>query len=97
MRRGLWILAGVILFGCDMPEMSMVGVPAQVITVQGSTFSVYIRGTEAEAIRTNFEYGSKAKGVMQRGYIAIQAVSGCDIIPGSFGGDPARMVARLTC
>lgn len=87
----------ILLSGCAVPARDMLGVPGQDIEVQGSRFTVFVQGNRAEAIRRNFEYGVGHTGIMERGYIAIQAVSGCDIIPGSYDGDPARMVARLTC
>lgn len=72
----------------------MGGLPPRVIEVEGSRFSVYIASDRAEAIRTNMEY---RKGIMARGYRAIELASGCQIVPGSFGGDPARMTAELAC
>jgi len=72
----------------------MRGGTKQVVTIDGSRFSVYVLGDRAEAIRTNPEYRG---GIMERGYRAILDASGCAIRPGSFGGDPARMTARLTC
>ncbi|MCV2881632.1 hypothetical protein [Actibacterium sp. XHP0104] len=87
----------ILLAGCAVPGRDMLGVPGQDIEVQGSRFTVFVQGNRAEAIRRNFEYGVGHTGIMERGYIAIQAVSGCDIVPGSYDGDPARMVARLAC
>lgn len=92
-RIGL-LITGMILTGCDSPDRSMWGVPPRKVTVDGSDFSVYVHDGRAEAIRTNFEY---RKGIMERGYRAIELASGCEIVPGSFDGDPARMVARVYC
>lgn len=72
----------------------MMGSEKHEVQVGQSSFSVYVLGDRAEAIRTNFEY---ADGIMERGYQAILLASGCDIRPGSFKGDPAVMHARLTC
>lgn len=94
MRGVVLITAGLMLAACDSPGREKWGVPARQITVDGSTFSVYIHDGEAEAIRTNFEY---RKGIMERGYEAIERASGCEIVPGSFDGDPARMTAKLHC
>lgn len=88
------LLLCLLLAACDVPSPEMRGATKQVVTIDGSRFSVYVLGDRAEAIRTNPEYRD---GIMERGYRAIRAASGCAIRPGSFAGDPARMTARLTC
>ncbi|MGB8623859.1 MAG: hypothetical protein WCD16_13675 [Paracoccaceae bacterium] len=80
--------------GCASPDLSMRRVPARQVTVDGSRFSVYVKGDKAEAIRTNFEYRD---GIMARGHRAIELASGCAVVPGSYDGDPARMTAELAC
>ncbi|MHC0051896.1 hypothetical protein [Actibacterium sp. D379-3] len=89
---GLWLMAG-----CDSPAVTMHGVPARQVSVDNSRFSVYVQGNRAEAIRTNVEYGRGARGIMARSYRAIELASGCQIVPGTFDGDPARMTANIAC
>ncbi|WP_212523752.1 hypothetical protein [Actibacterium sp. MT2.3-13A] len=94
----LAIIAGLlILAGCDSPAPALRGATTQRVKVGGSLFSVHVLGDEAQAIRLNFETGRRARGVMARGFTAIERASGCRIVPGSFGGDPALMRARVTC
>ncbi|KCV82199.1 hypothetical protein ATO10_07412 [Actibacterium atlanticum] len=93
--RVCWIIGVCLgLAACNSPGREMWGVAPVQVTVDGSTFSVYIHNGQAEAIRTNFEY---RKGILERGHTAIERASGCEIVPGSFDGDPARMVAKLHC
>lgn len=85
------------LAACDSPSISMRGATVTRVEVEGSQFSVHVLGDRAEAIRTNFETGRKGRGIMARGYAAIEKASGCQIVPGSFDGDPALMRARVFC
>jgi len=91
------ILGLLILAGCDSPSPTMRGAVIQRVEVGGSLFSVHILGNRAEAIRLNPETGRRARGVMARGFTAIEQASGCAIVPGSFDGDPALMRARVAC
>jgi len=95
----LVLMVGVVstLAGCDMPDLAMHGVPARKVTIENSSFSVYIDGKQVEAIRTNVEFGRSARGIMDRGYRAIKQASGCSIVPGSYDGDPTRMTAEIEC
>ena len=86
-----------MLAACDAPALSMRGAVKHEVQVGQSQFSVYHLGDEVEVIRTNFEYGAAAKGIMARGYEAIYLATGCQVRPGTFDGDPARMTARVTC
>lgn len=95
--RLFWLVSVVLMAGCDTPDMAMHGIPARHVTVENSQFSVYVDGTKAEAIRTNFERGRDAQGIMARGFRAIETASGCEIVPGTYDGDPARMTATLFC
>lgn len=95
--RLLSAMAAITLAGCGGPGLDMRGVTARQVTVGPSSFGVYVRGSEAVAIRRNFEIGPEARGIMARGYAAIELASGCEIVPGSYDGDPALMRARLFC
>ena len=97
MRLVLTIGCLSALASCDMPDLAMHGVPARKVTIENSSFSVYVNGKQVEAIRTNLEYGPPAGGIMERGYRAIEKASGCSIVPGSYDGDPARMTAEIEC
>lgn len=96
MRKAL-ILSLCVLAGCDSPGLQMRGVPARKAQVGPSSFSVYQLGTDVEAVRTNPEFGAEARGIMARGYAAIELATGCTIVPGTFDGDPALMRAKVFC
>lgn len=90
-----WILTALaMLVACDAPSPDMRGAISRKVTVEGSDFTVHRLGDRAEAIRTNVEYRG---GVMARGHIAIELATGCQIVRGSFKGDPALMRAKLKC
>ena len=94
MQKTLFSVVFAILAACDAPSPSMRGSVTREVTIEGSTFTVHRLGDRAEAIRTNFEYRD---GVMARGHRAIELATGCQIVRGSFTGDPALMKAKLNC
>ncbi|GGE49601.1 hypothetical protein [Actibacterium pelagium] len=94
MKKVLIPIALTILTACDAPSPGMSGAITREVTVEGSTFTVHRLGDRAEAIRTNFEFRD---GVMARGHRAIELATGCQIVRGSFTGDPALMKAKLKC
>lgn len=91
------ILGLLVLAGCDSPSIDMRGAITRRVEVGGSLFSVHLLGDRVEAVRLTVETGPGARGVMARGFAAIETASGCRIVPGSFEGDPALMRARVTC
>lgn len=82
---------------CSAPSPAMRGAISTDINVDHSRFTVHRLADQAEAVRTSFEPPGRLRGVMHRGYIAIERATGCRIIRGSFDGDPALMRARLNC
>ncbi|SMX30775.1 hypothetical protein [Actibacterium lipolyticum] len=92
----IWI-ALILLAACDSPSVGLINAPSRQVQIENSTFVVHFNGERAEAIRTNFEFGKEARGVMGRGYRAIELATGCQIVPRSFEGDPALMKAKLAC
>ncbi len=97
MTQWIWLVLIVALGACDAPSWGMRGAVTHKVTVDGSDFTVYHLGDRAEAVRTNFEYGKRAQGIMSRGHQAIELATGCLIVSGSFAGDPALMKARINC
>ena len=85
----------LLLFAaCDVPALQMRGAERHEVRVGQSRLTVYHLGDEVEVIRTNFEY---RKGIMARGYQAIELATDCKVRPGTFDGDPTRMTAKVTC
>ncbi len=95
--RSFAIISLVILSGCSAPSLGMRGAEKTEVTVGSSHFVVHRLGNRAEAVRTNFEAGPAARGVMARGRRAIELGTGCQLVPGTFDGDPALMRAKLFC
>ncbi|WP_241523929.1 hypothetical protein [Oceaniglobus indicus] len=95
------ILAGLAALavnaGCDSPSPAFSGVPATSVTVDGSTFSVRVRGDRAEALRTSREFRPAESVVMARAAKAIEQASGCAITKAGLSGDQAIQRARLDC
>ena len=52
------------LAACNMPSIELRGFDSATVTVEGSTFDARVKGTVAEAIRTNLQY---APGMGQMG------------------------------
>lgn len=95
MRVLLSVLLVVVLSGCSSPDLRA-GV-TQRVDVEHSRFQVQFTRQKAEATRLSTEFGPAARNVMWRGYRAIMLATGCEIIPGTFDGDPALMRADLFC
>lgn len=91
------IVLGMVLTSCSSSHPAFMGVEAQVVEVQGSTFKIRIKEEWAEAIRTNFEYVPKIGDTFPKAKIAIEMVSGCKVVRDSITGDPALMVAKIKC
>lgn len=87
----------VLFAGCNTPPLGFAGVPATQIDVERSTFDVRIKGDKAHALRVNAEFASNLAAVAPRAKIAIEEVSGCQIIPGTLNGDQIFITAALSC
>ena len=95
--RSLPALLVLALCACDGPSGGFAGVAPVVVTSDGSTFSVRIRGDAAEAVRTNMEFAPSLAAVAPRAVDAIERASGCRVAPGSVTGDAAMVRADLDC
>jgi len=69
----------------------------RVVAVEGSTFSVWQRGEEAEIYRTSPEFLPRMSTVFARAEKAVRIATGCVVSSGSMVGDAALMKARLDC
>jgi hypothetical protein len=83
------------LAACNMPSIEFLGFDLATVTVEGSTFDVRVKGTAAEAIRTNLQYAPGMGQMGGRASVAIEQVSGCKVK--RFGGDQAVIFAELDC
>jgi hypothetical protein len=83
------------LAACNTPSIGFRGIDPVTVTVEGSTLDVRVKGTVAEAIRTNMQYAPRMGPIGGRASVAIEQVSGCKVK--RFGGDQAVIVAELDC
>ena len=90
-----------LLAGCDSPNpfSPYAGVPPQRVEVGGSVFSVRVAGTQAQAVRTNFDLraGARGRAIVPRAGVAMERASGCTVVPGTLQGDSALIEAELRC
>ena len=56
------------LAACNTPSIGFRGIDPATVTVEGSTFDVRVKGTVAEAIRTNMQYAPRM-GQMGGGHL----------------------------
>ena len=99
-----WFLATVLvasIAGCDSPApfSDFAGAPPTRVEVGGSTFSVRVAGSRAQAVRTNFDMRAGIRGgdIVPRAGLAMEQVSGCRVVPGTLMGDSALIEAQLDC
>jgi hypothetical protein len=89
------------LAACDSPDprSDFAGLPPTRIALDGATFSVRVAGTQAQAVRTNFDLraGIRGREILPRAGLAMERASGCRVRPGSLKGDAAVAEARLDC
>ncbi len=93
--RMVILLLFVCLFGCNSPSPHFRGVDTTRISVGGSTFDVRQKGRLAEAVRLNGEYAPRLGPIARRAEIAMEVVSGCDVI--ELRGDAAQILGILRC
>lgn len=86
-----------LAMACSGPGVQMSGVPGRKITVQGSDFTVYIRGERAQAVRTGFEFPARISDIFPKAAIAIEQISGCSVRASGMSGDAALIRAKLDC
>jgi hypothetical protein len=97
--RAMLAVLPLALAACDVPGPAspFAGVPAERIVIAGSTFSVRIAGEEAQAVRLDPDFRASARRILPRAGVAMERVSGCEVVSGSLRGDAAMAMARLTC
>ncbi len=97
MIRLALLLPVLLLTACDSPSPAMMGETPVHIRSGGMEFSVRIRGTRAEAIRTNMTWNPGIGQIYPHARLAMEQVSGCSVIEDSLRGDTNVMRADLDC
>ena len=97
MRFVAFMCVFLALVSCSSPGRRFNGVEPVRITVEGSDFDVYVLGDEVRVIRMSFEMLPTLAVIGPRAVIAMERVTGCKIVNGSFFGDQAMAEARVSC
>lgn len=91
------LILPLFLAACDSPAPAMMRTQPQYVSIDGLDFTLRIRGTRAEAIRTNMMPNPSIGAVYPRALQAMEQASGCRVIEDSLRGDVAVMRADLDC
>jgi hypothetical protein len=97
MRFSVFLCIFLVLASCSSPGRRFSNVEPVRVTVEGSEFDVYVLGEEVRVIRMNFEMLPTISVIGSRAVIAMEHVTGCTVIDGSFFGDQAMSEARVSC
>ena len=95
MKKIVYLLTVLALAGCNTPSMAFRGIGPTKVSVDGSTFDVWVKGLLAQAIRTNVQYAPRMGPIGKRAKAAIEQASGCEVY--RVGGDQALISAVLDC
>ncbi len=87
----------LLLAACDSPSPAMMGETSVHVRSGGMDFSVRIRGTRAEAIRTNMTWNPGIGQIYPHARLAMEQVSGCTVVESTLRGDTNVMRADLDC
>lgn len=85
----------LVLAGCDAPTPGFRGAVVSRHIVDGSSFTVHVKGETAQAVRTNRGYAPRIGPLAERAAVAMQEASGCRVT--RMGGDAAVLVGYLSC
>jgi hypothetical protein len=91
----LLVVCGASLLGCNRAGPHFRDVAATRVTVEGSTFDVRVKQRLASAMRINAEYAPRLGPIEGRAALAMQAVSGCNVV--QVLGDAALLTGVLDC
>jgi hypothetical protein len=93
------LASALLIAGCASPSLWMGDGGAFLgrAAVNGAVFDVWRKGDVAEAHRMGWDARLARYPMVLRGGVAISALSGCAVRPGSLEGDQAFVRARLDC
>lgn len=83
------------LTACDSPSPAFQGAVASRHDIDGNTYSVYVKGNRAQAIRTNFARRPDIRLIADQAEMAIETASGCPVT--QIYGDVALLTGVLDC
>ena len=97
MRFSIAFCVYLALISCSSPGRDFGGIEPVRIDVEGSEFDVHVKGDEVRVIRMNYELLPNLAVTASRAIAAMEVVTGCRVINGSFSGDQAMAAARVKC
>ncbi|WP_197919555.1 hypothetical protein [Thiosulfatihalobacter marinus] len=89
------LFMGLFLAACNAPSPYFRGAGVTRVSLDGSTFDIRQRGRLAEAVRVNAEYAPRLGPIGQRAELAMEAVTGCDVV--EIRGDAAQVLGIMDC
>ncbi|GGE41851.1 hypothetical protein GCM10011360_31680 [Primorskyibacter flagellatus] len=95
MRIPVLFTACLLLAACDAPTRGFGGAEVSRHVVEGSSFTVHLKGDQAQAVRTNRQYAPRVGPLAGRAAMAMQQASGCRVR--RIAGDAAVLVGALSC
>ncbi|WP_108261270.1 hypothetical protein [Mangrovicoccus ximenensis] len=96
-QRSFAGLAALGLAACAPHSLPLHGGQSAEVEVGGSVFLVSYTGTRAEATRISHERHPDRMAMLSRALQAIEAASGCKVLPGTLYGDWSLAEAYLDC
>jgi hypothetical protein len=97
MRFSIFLCIFLTVVSCSSPGRRFSSIEPVRVTVEGSDFDVYVLGNEVRVIRMDFEMLPTLAVIGSRAVIAMEHVTGCRVVSGSFFGDQAMADARVSC
>ena len=95
MRVPVPFIVCLLLTACDAPTRGFGGAEVSRHAVEGSSFTVHVKGDQAEAVRTNRQYAPRIGPLAGRAAVAMQQASGGRVT--RIAGDAAVLVGALSC
>ncbi len=87
----------LLLAGCSSAGLQFSGVAPVRVVVDGSTFDVYARDGDVQAIRLSHELFPNKADTLARAIAAIEQATGCQVLANSLAGDTALVKAKIRC
>ena len=95
MTRLILVLVAISVTACDAPTSGFRGGEVSRHQIGGAAFTVYVKGGQAQAVRTNRQYAPRVGPLAGQAVVAMQRASGCRVT--EVAGDAAVLVGRLSC
>lgn len=89
------VLVLLCVSACNAPSAYFGEADVTRVRVEGSLFDVRRKGRLAEAVRVNAEYAPRLGPIARRAEIAMEAVTGCDVV--QIRGDAAQILGVMKC